>query len=235
MVHTVYGIGQYTGIENITVDGTTRDYITIHYAGTDKLFLPVDQLDMVSKYIGAGSDSGAVKLSKMGGADWNRTKAKAKAATKEMAKELIALYAKRKRTKGIAFDPDDDLCRQFADSFEYEETEGQSAAIADIRRDMEASYPMDRLLCGDVGYGKTEVALRAAFKAVMSGYQVAVLVPTTILAFQHLQTFQSRLRGFPVEVDMLSRFRTPTQQAASLRKLRRGDTDIIIGTHRLIS
>lgn len=235
VVHTVYGIGQYTGIENITVDGTTRDYITIHYAGTDKLFLPVDQLDMVSKYIGAGADSGAVKLSKMGGADWNRTKAKAKAATREMAKELIALYAKRKRTKGIAFDPDDDLCRQFADSFEYEETEGQSAAIADIRRDMEASYPMDRLLCGDVGYGKTEVALRAAFKAVMSGYQVAVLVPTTILAFQHLQTFQSRLRGFPVEVDMLSRFRTPTQQAASLRKLRRGDTDIIIGTHRLIS
>ena len=235
VVHTVYGIGQYTGIENITVDGTTRDYITIHYAGTDKLFLPVDQLDMVSKYIGAGSDSGAVKLSKMGGADWNRTKARAKAATKEMAKELIALYAKRKRTKGIAFDPDDDLCRQFADSFEYEETEGQSAAIADIRRDMEASYPMDRLLCGDVGYGKTEVALRAAFKAVMSGYQVAVLVPTTILAFQHLQTFQSRLRGFPVEVDMLSRFRTPTQQAASVRKLRRGDTDIIIGTHRLIS
>ena len=235
VVHTVYGIGQYTGIENITVDGTTRDYITIHYAGTDKLFLPVDQLDMVSKYIGAGSDSGAVKLSKMGGADWGRTKAKAKAATKEMAKELIALYAKRKRTKGIAFDPDDDMCRQFADSFEYEETEGQSTAIADIRRDMEASYPMDRLLCGDVGYGKTEVALRAAFKAVMSGYQVAVLVPTTILAFQHLQTFQSRLRGFPVEVDMLSRFRTPTQQAASLRKLRRGDTDIIIGTHRLIS
>ena len=235
VVHTVYGIGQYTGIENITVDGTTRDYITIHYAGTDKLFLPVDQLDMVSKYIGAGADSGAVKLSKMGGADWTRTKAKAKAATKEMAKELIALYAKRKRTKGIAFDPDDDMCRQFADSFEYEETEGQSAAITDIRRDMEASYPMDRLLCGDVGYGKTEVALRAAFKAVMSGYQVAVLVPTTILAFQHLQTFQSRLRGFPVEVDMLSRFRTPTQQAASLRKLRRGDTNIIIGTHRLIS
>ena len=235
VVHTVYGIGQYTGIENITVDGTTRDYITIHYAGTDKLFLPVDQLDMVSKYIGAGADSGAVKLSKMGGADWTRTKAKAKAATKEMAKELIALYAKRKRTKGIAFDPDDDMCRQFADAFEYEETEGQTAAIADIRRDMEASYPMDRLLCGDVGYGKTEVALRAAFKAVMSGYQVAVLVPTTILAFQHLQTFQSRLRGFPVEVDMLSRFRTPTQQAASLRKLRRGDTDIIIGTHRLIS
>jgi len=235
VVHTVYGIGQYTGIENITVDGTTRDYITIHYAGTDKLFLPVDQLDMVSKYIGQGADDGSVKLSKMGGADWTRAKSKAKAATKEMAAELIALYAKRKRTKGIAFDPDDDMCRQFADSFEYEETDGQLTAIEDIRRDMEASCPMDRLLCGDVGYGKTEVALRAAFKAVMSGYQVAVLVPTTILAFQHFQTFQSRLRGFPVEIDMLSRFRTPTQQAATLRKLRRGDVDIIIGTHRLIS
>jgi len=235
VVHTVYGIGQYTGIENITVDGATRDYITIRYAGTDKLFLPVDQLDMVSKYIGAGADDGSVKLSKMGGADWTRAKSKAKAATREMAAELIALYAKRKRTKGIAFDEDDDMCRQFADAFEHEETDGQLQAIEDIRRDMEAPYPMDRLLCGDVGYGKTEVALRAAFKAVMSGYQVAVLVPTTILAYQHYQTFQSRLRGFPVEVEMLSRFRTPTQQAATVRKLRRGDVDIIIGTHRLIS
>ncbi len=235
VVHTVYGVGQYMGIENITVDGTTRDYITIRYAGTDKLFLPVDQLDLVSKYIGTGGDSDSVKLSKMGGADWTRAKTKAKAATKEMAKELIQLYAKRKRTPGIAFDPDDDLCRQFADAFPYEETEGQTTAIADIRRDMEAGHPMDRLLCGDVGYGKTEVALRAAFKAVMSGYQVAVLVPTTILAFQHFQTFQSRMRGFPIEIDMLSRFRTPTQQAATLRKLRRGEVDIIIGTHRLIS
>ena len=235
VVHTVYGVGQYMGIENITVDGTTRDYITIRYAGTDKLFLPVDQLDLVSKYIGTGGDTDSVKLSKMGGADWTRAKSKAKAATKEMAKELIALYAKRKRTPGIAFDPDDDMCRQFADAFPYEETEGQTAAIEDIRRDMEAGHPMDRLLCGDVGYGKTEVALRAAFKAVMSGYQVAVLVPTTILAFQHFQTFQSRMRGFPVEIDMLSRFRTPAQQAATLRKLRRGDVDIVIGTHRLIS
>ncbi len=235
IVHTVYGIGQYTGIESITVDGTTRDYITIRYAGTDKLFLPVDQLDMVSKYIGAGADTGAVRLSKMGGTDWVRAKSRAKAATRDMARELIELYARRKRARGIAFEPDDDLCRQFADAFEYEETDGQRAAIEDIRRDMEASCPMDRLLCGDVGYGKTEVALRAAFKAAMSGYQTAVLVPTTILAFQHLQTFQSRMRGFPVEVDMLSRFRTPTQQAASLRRLRRGDTDIIIGTHRLIS
>ena len=235
VVHTVYGIGEYTGIENITVDGVTRDYITIRYAGTDKLFLPVDQLDMVAKYIGAGADDGSVRLSKMGGADWTKAKSKAKAATKEMAQELIALYAKRKRARGIAFDGDDDMCRQFADSFEYEETDGQIRAIEDIRRDMEASCPMDRLLCGDVGYGKTEVALRAAFKAVMSGYQVAVLVPTTILAFQHFQTFQSRMRGFPVEIDMLSRFRTPAQQAATVRRIRRGDVDIVIGTHRLIS
>ncbi len=235
VVHTVYGVGQYMGIENITVDGTTRDYITIRYAGTDKLFLPVDQLDLVSKYIGTGGDTESVKLSKMGGADWTRAKTKAKAATREMAKELIELYARRKRTPGISFDPDDDMCRQFADAFPYEETDGQITAIEDIRRDMEAAYPMDRLLCGDVGYGKTEVALRAAFKAVMSGYQVAVLVPTTILAFQHFQTFQSRMRGFPIEIDMLSRFRTPTQQAATVRKLRRGDVDIIIGTHRLIS
>ena len=168
VVHDAYGIGQYMGIENLTIDGSSRDYVHIRYAGTDKLFLPVDQLDHVSKYIGAGSDSGTVKLSKMGGADWTRAKTRAKAATREMAKELIELYARRKKTKGIAFDPDDDMCREFADAFEYEETDGQLAAIADIRRDMEAPWPMDRLLCGDVGYGKTEVALRAAFKAVMS-------------------------------------------------------------------
>lgn len=235
VVHDAYGIGQYMGLENLTIDGSSRDYVHIKYAGSDKLFLPVDQLDHVSKYIGAGSDTGAVKLSKMGGADWNRTKIKAKAATREMAKELIELYARRRRTKGIAFDPDDAMMREFADSFEHEETDGQLTAIDDIRRDMEQPYPMDRLLCGDVGYGKTEVALRAAFKAVMSGKQVAVLVPTTILAYQHFQTFQSRMRAFPIRVDMVSRFRTQNEQAASIRRVARGDTDIIIGTHRLIS
>ena len=235
VVHDAYGIGQYMGLENLTIDGSSRDYVHIRYAGTDKLFLPVDQLDHVSKYIGAGSDTGAVKLSRMGGADWTRAKSRAKAATREMAKELIELYARRKKTKGIAFDPDDDMCREFADAFEYEETDGQLSAIADIRRDMEQPWPMDRLLCGDVGYGKTEVALRAAFKAVMSGKQVAVLVPTTILAYQHYQTFLSRMRAFPVRVDMVSRFRKPSEQAASVRRVARGDTDIIIGTHRLIS
>ncbi len=235
VVHQAYGIGQYMGLENLTVAGSSRDYVHIQYAGTDKLYLPVDQLDQVSKYIGAGSDTGMVKLSKMGGADWTKAKNKAKAATKEMAKELIELYAKRKRTPGFRFDPDDEMCREFADSFEYEETDGQLNAIADIRSDMEAGYPMDRLLCGDVGYGKTEVAMRAAFKAVMSGKQVAILVPTTILAYQHYQNFLSRMRAFPVQIDMVSRFRTPTQQQATLRKVRRGETDIIIGTHRLIS
>ena len=235
VVHSAYGIGQYLGLQNLTVAGVSRDYVTIKYAGTDQLFLPVDQLDLVSKYIGAGSDTGAVKLSKMGGADWNRTKTRAKAATREMAKELIELYAKRKKAKGTAFAPDDDLCREFAASFEYEETDGQLAAIEDVRRDMEAPYPMDRLICGDVGYGKTEIALRAAFKAVMSGKQVALLVPTTILAYQHYKNFKSRMRAFPANVDMVSRFRSPNEQRAALRKLKRGETDIIIGTHRLIS
>ncbi len=235
VVHDAYGIGQYMGLENLTIDGSSRDYVHIKYAGSDKLFLPVDQLDHVSKYIGAGADTGLVKLSKMGGADWYKAKTKAKAATQQMAKELIELYARRRRTKGISFAPDDDMCREFADSFEYEETDGQLAAIEDIKSDMEKPYPMDRLLCGDVGYGKTEVALRAAFKAVMSGKQVAILVPTTILAYQHYQTFLSRMRAFPVNVDMVSRFRTKSEQAASIRKVGRGDTDIIIGTHRLIS
>ena len=235
VVHEAYGIGQYMGLENLTIDGSSRDYVHIKYAGSDKLFLPVDQLDHVSKYIGAGSDTGMVKLSKMSGADWTKAKNKAKASAREMAKELIELYARRKRTQGFAFDPDDDMCREFADSFEYEETDGQLEAINDVRRDMEQPYPMDRLLCGDVGYGKTEVALRAAFKAVMNGKQVAVLVPTTILAYQHYQTFLSRMRAFPVNIDMVSRFRSPAQQQASIRKIKRGDTDIIIGTHRLIS
>ncbi|MBR6917299.1 MAG: transcription-repair coupling factor [Clostridia bacterium] len=234
VVHDIYGIGLYEGIENLTIDGVSRDYVHIKYAGKDKLFLPVDQLDMVSKYVGNSEDSG-VRLSKMGGADWNRSKARAKSAARDMAKELIELYAKRKRIKGISFDSDDAMSAEFAETFEYEETDSQTAAITDVSRDMEKSYPMDRMICGDVGYGKTEVAMRAAFKAVSSGYQVAILVPTTILAYQHYQTFSARFRGFPVSVDMLSRFRTPSQRALSVRKLKRGETDIIIGTHRLIS
>ena len=235
VVHEVHGIGQYMGIENLTVDGVSRDYITIKYAGSDRLFLPTDKLDMISKYIGAHSDDGLVKLSKFGGGEWGRAKAKAKAAVKEMAKELIQLYAERMRRPGFAFPEDDDLQRDFEAAFEYDETDGQLEAIEDIKKDMMSPVPMDRLLCGDVGFGKTEVALRAAYKAILGGKQVAILVPTTILALQHYQTVTSRTRGFSVNVDMISRFRTPKQQQQTLRRLKRGEVDIVIGTHRLIS
>ncbi len=235
VVHENHGIGQYMGIENLTVDGVSRDYINIRYAGSDRLFLPVDKLDMVSKYIGAHSDDGLVKLSKFGGNEWGRAKARAKSAAKDIAKELIQLYAERSRRKGYAFPEDDDMQADFDAAFEFEETEGQLEAIEDIKNDMQSPMPMDRLLCGDVGFGKTEVAMRAAYKAVLGGKQVAVLVPTTILALQHFQTFTSRMRQTPVTVDMVSRFRTAKQQAQSLRNLKNGNTDIIIGTHRLIS
>lgn len=235
VVHEVHGIGQYMGIENLTVDGVSRDYIDIRYAGSDRLFLPVDKLDMVSKYIGAHADDGLVKLSKFGGNEWVRAKARAKAAVKDIAKELIQLYAERSRKPGFAFPPDDDMQADFEAAFEFEETEGQLDAIADIKKDMMSPVPMDRLLCGDVGFGKTEVAMRAAYKAVLGGKQVAVLVPTTILALQHYQTFCARMRTLPVTVDMISRFRTAKQQSQSLRNLKNGNTDIIIGTHRLVS
>ncbi|MBR7185075.1 MAG: transcription-repair coupling factor [Clostridia bacterium] len=235
VVHAAYGIGQYMGIENLTVDGVSRDYINIRYAGKDKLFLPVNQLDMVSKYIGAHADDGLLKLSKFGGGEWERAKAKAKAAVKDMAKDLIALYAARMRRPGYAFPADDECQREFEEAFAYVETDCQLRAISDIKGDMQNHIPMDRLLCGDVGFGKTEVALRAAFKAILAGKQVAILVPTTILALQHYQTALSRMRAFPVRIDMLSRFRTPKQIDQSIRRLGRGETDLIIGTHRLLS
>ncbi|MBR2907170.1 MAG: transcription-repair coupling factor [Clostridia bacterium] len=235
VVHETYGIGRYTGIESLTVDGVTRDYINIQYAGSDKLFLPVDKLDKVSKYIGADSESGKIRLSSFGGRDWTRAKSRAKASVRDMAKELIALYAARSRRPGYAFPPDDDFQRSFEAAFEYEETDGQLSSIEDIKGDMEKAIPMDRLLCGDVGFGKTEVALRAAYKAVLGGKQVAILVPTTLLALQHFQTAVSRMRGFAVNIDMVSRFRTPKEQEVTLRRLLRGEIDIIIGTHRLIS
>ncbi len=234
VVHETYGIGQFTGIETLTTGGCTRDYIGIRYAGSDKLFIPVEKLDMVSKYIGANADDGTIKLSKLGTDHWNKTKARTKAMVKEMAKDLIKLYAERQRLPGHAFAPDDEFQRDFEAAFEYEETESQLAAIEDIKADMEKPVPMDRLLCGDVGYGKTEVAIRAAFKAVSEGKQVAVLVPTTILALQHFQTFSRRMRAFSVNVDMLSRFRSPKEQAVTLRRLERGDVDIVVGTHKLL-
>lgn len=234
VVHENYGIGRYLGIENLKIDGVCRDYISIQYAGTDKLCIPVEKLDMVSKYIGAHSDDGLVKLSKMGGENWKKSKARVKGAVKEMAKELIKLYSERMKKAGFAFDADDYMQKNFEESFDYEETQCQLDAIEDIKHDMMLPVPMDRLLCGDVGYGKTEVAFRAAYKAVLSGKQVAILVPTTILALQHYQTALSRLRSFGVNIDMISRFRTTKQQDQTLHRLARGDIDIIIGTHRLL-
>lgn len=235
VVHETHGVGRYVGLTTMTMAGITADYVKIEYAGDGSLYLPCTQLDMLSKYLGAGSEEGTVKLSKLGGTDWIKAKSKAKAAAKEMAKELIELYAERMRRKGIAFDEDDAFQQEFEGLFEYEETDGQLIAAREIKDDMERPVPMERLLCGDVGYGKTEVALRAAFKAVKSGYQVAFLVPTTILALQHYQTVLSRMRGFPITVGMVSRFRKPKEIAETIRSLKRGGTDIVIGTHRLLS
>lgn len=236
VVHEVHGIGIYKGLESIRgYDGVRRDHIKIQYSGTDVLYVPCEQIDSVSKYIGAAAENGGLKLSRLGGAEWSKTKARVKSEVKSMAKELIALYAERLRRPGFAFSPDDEVQREFESVFEYEETDAQLIAAADIKRDMEKPVPMDRLLCGDVGFGKTEVALRAAFKAVLSSKQVAILVPTTILAMQHYATIAARMRGFPVKVSYVSRFKSTGEQDATLRALRRGDIDIIVGTHRLLS
>ena len=235
VVHANYGIGLFEGISTVTVGGITRDYITIRYAGTDKLFVPCDRLEMIGKYIGAKDKDGKVKLSTMGGTDWSRTKSRAKSAAKDIAKDLVALYARRQRTPGFAFPPDCEMEDEFAAAFEYEPTPCQARAIEEIKADMQKPVPMNRLLCGDVGFGKTEVAMRAAFKAILGGKQVAILVPTTILALQHYQTALSRMRGYPVRTEMLSRFCTPKQQEAILRRVARGETDILIGTHKLLS
>nr|MCR5263671.1 DEAD/DEAH box helicase [Clostridiales bacterium] len=235
VVHQSHGIGRYVGLHTLTIDGVTRDYMKIQYAGTDVVYIPCDKLDRLSKYIGAHGEDSSVKLSRIGGAEWARAKQKAKGAAKDMAKKLIQLYAERLRTPGYAFGEDDDMQRQFEDSFEYDETDGQLEAVDEIKRDMQRPNPMDRLLCGDVGFGKTEVALRAAFKCVDCGKQCVMLVPTTILAMQHYQTLQTRMRGYPVTVEMLSRFRQPKQQAEIIRRLRRGEIDILVGTHRILS
>ncbi|MCQ2385357.1 MAG: transcription-repair coupling factor, partial [Clostridia bacterium] len=235
VTHAVHGIGVFEGMEQITVDGVTRDYITLRYDGNDKLFLPADRLELIAKYIGAKSENGTVKLSKLGGKEWGKSKSRAKAAAKDMAKKLVELYAARQRKPGFAFPEDSDMERDFADSFEFEETDPQLVAIGEITGDMTRPVPMDRLLCGDVGFGKTEVALRAAFKAICAGKQVAILVPTTILALQHYQTVVSRMRGYPVNVAMLSRLRTPKERAVTLKRLARGEVDLVIGTHSLLS
>ena len=234
IVHTNYGIGVFDGTECIESFGVRKDYIKIKYAGSDVLYVPCNQLDMVAKYIGAGAESGNVRLSKMGGEAWHKAKAKVKSAAKDMARQLIKLYAARAARQGFAFSPDGPWQQDFEAMFEYEETDDQLRSIVEIKRDMQKQTPMDRLLCGDVGFGKTEVALRAAFKAVSDSKQVAILVPTTILAWQHYQTILQRFREFPVTVDLLSRFRNPKQQKQTLKKLTTGEVDIVVGTHRVI-
>ena len=234
VVHENYGIGRFVAMEQIRVDGAVKDYIKIAYQGSDTLFIPATQLDLVGKYIGGGSEDGNVKLNKIGSDAWLKTKAKARKAAKDMAGELIKLYAARKRQEGFAFAADSPWQKEFEDNFPYPETDDQLRCIADIKHDMESPTPMDRLLCGDVGFGKTEVALRAVMKAIMDGKQVAILVPTTVLAQQHYQTAVSRFRGFPVNIDVLSRFRTAAQQRQTIANLRSGAVDLIIGTHKLL-
>ena len=233
VVHENYGIGRFVAMEQIKVDGAIKDYVKIAYQGSDTLFVPATQLDMVSKYIGGGEDTN-VRLNKIGTDAWQKTKTKARKAAKDMAGELIQLYAARKRQEGFAFAADSPWQKEFEDNFPYPETDDQLRCISEIKNDMESPIPMDRLLCGDVGFGKTEVALRAVMKAVMDGKQVAILVPTTVLAQQHYQTAVSRFRGFPVNIDVLSRFRATTQQKKTLQKLSEGLVDIIIGTHKLL-
>ena len=233
VVHEHHGIGRFAGIVQMPVDGAVKDYIKISYAGADTLYVPATQLDLVSKYIGAGEDR-PVKLSKMGGTEWARTKTRAKAAAKSMAKELTALYAARSRTKGHAFAPDSPWQTEFEEHFGYPETDDQLRCIDEIKADMEKPVPMDRLLCGDVGYGKTEVALRAVMKCVLDGRQAAILVPTTVLAQQHYQTAVQRFYGFPVEIRMLSRFCSQGQIRQTLADMRSGKCDLVIGTHKLL-
>ena len=233
VVHVDHGIGRFAGLIQRQLEGHEREYLTVEYERGDILYVPVHQADRLTRYVGA--DGGKPSLDNLGGQAWAETKERVKEAVQKVAEDLLDLYARRQVVEGYAFSPDTQWQKELEDSFPYVETEDQKRAIVDIKRDMERARPMDRLLCGDVGYGKTEVALRAAFKAVMSGKQVAVLVPTTVLAQQHFETFSQRLAAFPVKVEMLSRFRTPREQTEILHQLSIGEVDIIIGTHRLIS
>jgi len=233
VVHEYHGIGRFAGIYKMPVDGIDKDYVKICYAGTDCLYVPATQLDLVSKYIG-GSEDHPVRLTKMGGVEWSKTKSRAKAATKELAKGLILLYAERQKLKGHAFAVDSPWQIEFEENFGYQETDDQLRCIAEIKQDMEKELPMDRLLCGDVGYGKTEVALRAVMKCILDGKQAALLVPTTVLAQQHYQTALQRFYGFPVTIHLLNRYRTPAQVKQTLADMKNGKADLVIGTHRLL-
>ena len=232
VVHVEYGIGRFAGLQKRILDNTEREYLTIEYAGTDILYVPIHQADRISRYIGA--DESPPSLSRLGSQDWNRTKENTQHAVEEIARELLELYAARSHVQGHAFSPDTPWQNELEASFPYIETEDQLKALAEVKIDMEQPRPMDRLICGDVGYGKTEVALRAAFKAIMDGKQVAMLVPTTVLAQQHFTTFSRRVLPFPVKVEMLSRFRNPVEQRQILHELAEGQVDIVIGTHRLL-
>ena len=234
VVHVSHGVGIFEGIHKIETQGVVKDYIKIKYAGADTLYVPVTQLDLVSKYIGAGGEKGNLRLNKLNSGQWEKTRSRVKKAVADMAEELIKLYAERMKVKGFAFSGDTDWQAEFEEKFEYDETDDQLNAISEIKQDMESVVPMERLLCGDVGFGKTEVALRAAFKCIMDGKQVALLVPTTILAWQHYKTVIKRFEGYPINVALLSRFRTQKQQEETVRKLRRGEIDLVVGTHRIV-
>jgi len=236
VVHEHHGVGRYVGMVKMPVDGIEKDYVKIAYAGTDVLYVPATQLDLVSKYIGGGEDAAETKkLNRLGGTEWEKAKTKAKKAVKDLAKGLIQLYAQRQRQPGYAFSPDSPWQREFEEQFEYTETDDQLRCIQEIKLDMERPTPMDRLLCGDVGYGKTEVAFRAIMKCVLDGKQAAILVPTTVLARQHYLNALRRFAKYPVEIDVVSRFRTPVQMKETLRKVETGEVDVLIGTHRLFN
>ncbi|MCI8303229.1 MAG: transcription-repair coupling factor [Lawsonibacter sp.] len=236
VVHEHHGIGRYVGMVKMPVEGVEQDYVKIAYAGTDVLYVPATQLDLVSKYIGGGEDANETKkLNRLGGQEWEKAKKKAKRAVQDLAKGLIQLYAQRQRQPGYAFSPDSPWQREFEEQFEYTETDDQLRCIGEIKSDMERPTPMDRLLCGDVGYGKTEVAFRAMMKCVLDGKQTAILVPTTVLARQHYLTALRRFAKYPVNIDVVSRFRTPAQMKETLRKVEAGQVDILIGTHRLFN
>ena len=233
VVHSAHGIGKYIGVETLDVGGIHKDYLHIKYGGDDKLYVPTEQVNLLQKYIGAEGE--VPRLHRMGGTEWAKAKARAKKSVEDIAKQLIEIYAKRKQAKGFAYSPDDSTQHDFEDAFPYQETDDQLKAISEIKEDMEKEKPMDRLLCGDVGFGKTEVAIRAAYKAAMDGRQVAVLVPTTVLAQQHFQTFNARFMDFAPKVDVICRFRTAKEQKQTIEKVKMGQVDILIGTHAILN
>ncbi|PLT30869.1 transcription-repair coupling factor [Peribacillus deserti] len=233
VVHVNHGIGKYLGLETLVINGVHKDYLHVRYQGTDKLYIPVDQIDLVQKYV--GSEGKEPKLYKLGGSEWKRVKNKVQSSVQDIADDLVKLYAEREAAKGYAFSPDGDTQREFEMAFPYTETEDQLRSIYEIKKDMERERPMERLLCGDVGYGKTEVAIRAAFKAIMDGKQVAFLVPTTILAQQHYETIRDRFQDYPINIGLLSRFRSRKLQNETIKGLKAGSVDIVVGTHRILS